>query len=269
MLASHRPLIACLAGVVAGCFSPVQDRSWVAPFDGQSAVRLDDPLVIQANRLDYPPGLALPQDLVVVVDLTSGEQVPGVVQRADAPGDGSLGLYFEGDRPEAQLHFAPDAPWQPDHRYAWRVEAPLANRRGATLALDAHLVGEAVFTTRNAPELLSASLDSSFSTGSGDWVCLAFSQSITLDEVLAATLAADGVALEVFDAEIIDFDQLNSRFWSPTGVACVSVDAPSAGAELTLTRGDLIERVTVTTSPTDVLEQRWRRNANGGGLSWF
>jgi hypothetical protein len=127
-----------------------QTEQFVEPFDGSSRVLPGDPLVVHLSA-KYPEGEALPDDLIVVVDLLSG----GVVDGTTTFRDGAVS-------------FEPDSPWQTGGRYGWAVSAPLPATRGPLLEVPPALVGEASFRVGGERELLEATLE-------GGKVCLLFS----------------------------------------------------------------------------------------------
>lgn len=166
------PLFIALTGCASGDF---EQRAFVAPLDGQSAVPVDMPLLVRAGNLDLPPDYPLPDNFVRVVDLIDGGLVAGLVERNG------------GD-----VIFRPESDWKPDHRYAWTLDDVLAVPHSAEFSLPDHLLGTGVFDTSASLFLLDAAKHPEENA-----VCLVFSRPV--DET-----DASGIRITVDDAPVDD-----------------------------------------------------------------
>jgi hypothetical protein len=178
-----------------GCEAP--EHRFVEPFDGSSAVRVDDPLQVVLEGADYPEGEPVPDDAISVVDLDRGGDVPGTLVYAD-------------DR----VVFAPDEPWRDGGAYGWVVATPAPRARAPLLDVPSGLEGEATFRVGGGITLLDAAIED------GE-LCLLFSQSIRY----VAALTVDGVELGAVDSTPRPVSLPSDLASTDHSGRCVAVDA--------------------------------------------
>ncbi len=159
--------------LASACVERAEPVTWTAPMDGRTALPLDAPLVLAGATLGFPAEYPAPA-LIRVIDLEDGGEVPGTL---DADGD--------------RLHFVPNAPWRPDRRYVWTVDAPGAVPHGPEVDLPTRLLGAAVFDTSDRLRAVDAA------RGPDDRSCFVLSRTLDDATPLPAHVTLNDVALPV------------------------------------------------------------------------
>lgn len=178
-----------------GCTPP--EPRFVEPFDGSSAVDPSTPLRVVMEGVAYPDGEPVPDDLITVVDLDDGGEVPGVATFVDGA-----------------VAFVPDEPWRDGGVFGWAVEPPAPRARGPLLDVPLALSGEASFRVGGPASLLDAVLDDGA-------LCLLFSEPLPF----VAALEVAGEAVGPLDGEARDLSLPGGVQSAPYAARCVDVDA--------------------------------------------
>lgn len=161
--------ISAVLTVLAAC--PPTTSKGIFPFDGHTAVPSDQILIAYDGATEIPPGYPV-SGLIRVVDLEDGGFIAGKVM-IDGP----------------DLTFIPDGPWPDGHRIAWTVGDDSHAPHGPELPVPSGLVGTAVFSTADAPEVVAVT------AGDAGEACLVFSQAIDAPSA-DVRVTVDDVAVE-------------------------------------------------------------------------
>jgi len=234
-MSKHCSTMLVVALSLAGCAGDdvAQERTWIAPLDGQSGIPLDMQLMVRTGELDLPPDYPIP-NLIRVVDLRDGGEVPGRVEVG----------------PE-RIRFIPDEGWVGDRRFAWTVDPVNPVPHGPELVFPEHLAGTAVFDTSSSLSVLGAALDDE------GRACLVFSRRLTADDDAEVNIDADGVPVD----EVV-LEYLPEEAWSPWVLA---PDDPGLDV-ICLTTPETFEPGTVIRVWWGEPEVPWRAELQGIGV---
>ena len=146
---------ALLIPFLAGCsFEIPQPDGWIAPFDGQTGVAADQPLVLSMRDVSLPDDYDLPS-LIEVIDLGSGARVEGRAQYTDT-----------------EVTFTPSSgSWRTGRTYAWTLYDPYDAPHGPEVTLP--VVGTSTFAVDAALEILDATINENVGQ-----ICLLLSQPV-------------------------------------------------------------------------------------------
>ncbi len=203
--------------VGGGCVSSSPDygATWIAPFDGQTAVSAGvQPTAVV--RTDLPDDWELDPDTIVVADADDGSRVPGEIER-DA----------------AEIRFVPDEPLVADHTYLWSVSAPSEQFRGPSVAFPPLLEGVATFST--APTL--DVLDAWVRTGNAQ-PCALLSRIADPAEYADLLLTVDAVDLDAGWGPVEDVPDPGSPDGAEATVICAARATALEGELVRLTLGE-------------------------------
>ena len=199
------------AGLLVGCNGGDGDnyRAYIAPLDGQTAVATDLPLFVEIGDISMPPDLPIPEDFIRVVDLVDGGTVAGELVRDDT-----------------RVYFEPSEPWSENGRYAWSVLPLERHPHGPQFQFPAHLLGTAVFDTRDTLELLATGFDVLENR-----TCMIFSRKLTASDTGSIAVTVNDVAIDDAIVQILEAGDWGMAYAidsddDDVSVACLTTASP-------------------------------------------